>query len=189
MTGRHASVVPTLETDRLLLRPFVVEEDLDAYAAMMAEPDVCRYLGHAPCTRADAWRQLALFLGHEQLRGYTLHAVVERETGDLVGRVGLWNPEGWPGLEVGWTLALPAWGKGYATEAAAAWRDYAYEVLDAPELCSIVHRDNLPSARVAERIGHRPVRSFSHFGQPCVLYAQTRPGAGPGELSASLSGT
>jgi RimJ/RimL family protein N-acetyltransferase len=178
--------VPVLTTDRLLLRPFA-EGDLDAYTAMMAEPEVCRYLGHGPLEREEAWRQIALFVGHERLRGYTLQAAELRETGELVGRVGLWRPEGWPGLEVGWALALPAWGHGYATEAAAAWRDYAFDVLAAPELCSIVHRDNAPSAGVAERIGHWPVESFSFRGHPCVLYAQRRGRAGPSGSSASLS--
>jgi RimJ/RimL family protein N-acetyltransferase len=180
--------VPVLETTRLRLRPFT-ERDLDAYTAMMSEPEVCRYLGHGPLGREEAWRQIALFVGHEQLRGYTLQAAELRATGELVGRVGLWQPEGWPGLEVGWALALPAWGHGYATEAAAAWRDYAFDVLGAPEVCSIVHRDNAPSARVAERIGHRPVEAFSFRGHPCMLYAQQREGAGPSGSSASLSTT
>jgi RimJ/RimL family protein N-acetyltransferase len=178
--------VATIETERLLLRPFE-EADLDEYTAMMSHPEVCRYLGHEPLNRDEAWRQIALFLGHQVLRGYTIEAALERTTGRLVGRVGLWRPEGWPGLEVGWTLAHPAWGKGYATEAAAAWRDYAFEVLRTAELCSIVHRDNSRSASVAERIGHRPWRAMPHFGQPCVLYGQTRPGAGPPDASATLS--
>jgi len=179
-------VAATLETARLVLRPFVLD-DLEAYAAMMAEPEGCRYLGHDPLDRDDAWRQLALFLGHEALRGYSLQAVVERATGALVGRAGLWRPEGWPGLEVGWALAHPAWGRGYATEAAAAWRDHAFTELGATDLCSVVHKDNLRSARLAERIGHRPLEAVTIRGAPCVLYGQTRPGAGPPDPSATLS--
>jgi RimJ/RimL family protein N-acetyltransferase len=179
-------VAVTLETERLVLRPFV-EDDLDAYTAMMAEPEVCRYLGHDPLDRADAWRQLALFLGHEALRGHSQQAVVERSTGALVGRAGLWRPEGWPGLEVGWALAYPAWGRGYATEAASAWRDFAFDALGATELCSVVHKDNLRSARVAERIGHRPLEAVTIRGFPCILYGQARPGTGPAGPSATLS--
>lgn len=165
--------MPTLETERLLLRP-LEEADLDAYAAIMADPEVCRYLGHEPLTRDDAWRSMAMFLGHEQLRGWTNNAVVLKQTGELLGRCGLWRPEGWPGLEVGWTFGRFAWGQGFATEAAAAWRDYAFEALDVDELVSVIHRDNLRSVRVAERIGHRYLRDIEVRGFPCVLYGQLR---------------
>lgn len=168
--------MPTLETGRLLLRPFA-EGDLDAYAAIVADPEVMRYVGGRPLDRAEAWRQIALFLGHERLRGWTNNAVVDRATGALLGRCGLWRPEGWPGLEVGWMLGRAAWGHGYATEAALAWRDWTFAVLGARELVSVVHRDNLRSARVAERIGHRRLRDLELNGQPCVLWGQT-PGGG-----------
>ena len=109
----------TLETERLRLRMFR-ETDLDAYAAMSADPEVMRYLGATgePLTRREAWRQMAMFLGHWQLRGYGVWVVEERASGALVGRIGLFNPDGWPGLECIWTLARGAWGKGYATEGA-----------------------------------------------------------------------
>lgn len=168
--------MPVLETPRLLLRPFE-ERDLDEYAGIMANPDVVRFLGHPPLTRAEAWRSMAVFLGHERLRGWSNNAVVERATGRLLGRCGLWRPEGWPGLEVGWTLGRFAWGHGYATEAAAAWRDWAFAELGAGELVSVVHRDNERSAAVARRIGHEPWRDVEIQGHPCVLWGQHRPPA------------
>ena len=129
---------------RLVCARFV-EDDLDAYAAIVAEPEVCRYLGNGgPSTATDAWRQIAVFLGHAQLRGYSQEAaLVERSTGALVGRAGSGSREGWPGLEVGWVLAPWVWGRGYATEAGLAWRDYAFRELGATELVSLIHRDNL----------------------------------------------
>jgi RimJ/RimL family protein N-acetyltransferase len=168
---------PTLETDRLLLRP-LVEDDLDAYAAMLADPQVVEFLGSQPVDRAEAWRHLAFLVGHGVLRGWTNNAVIEKSTGRFLGRCGLWQPEGWPGLEVGWALAREAWGHGFATEAASAWRDWAFANLDADELVSVVHRDNIRSARVAERIGHRPLRPIEIRGHPCVLYGQPFPKAG-----------
>ena len=168
---------PTLETERLLLRP-LVEDDLDAYSAMMADAEVVEFLGTTPVDRADAWRHLALLVGHGVLRGWTNNAVIAKATGRFLGRCGLWQPEGWPGLEVGWALDRHAWGHGYATEAAAAWRDWAFAHLDADELISVVHRDNVRSARVAERIGHRRLRDIELRGHPCVLYGQRFPGRG-----------
>ena len=165
----------TLETARLVLRP-LRDGDLDAYAAMMADPEVARWVGAggAPSTRADAWRTMALLIGHGVLRGYTNHAVVERASGRFVGRVGLWFPEGWPGLELGWALDRSTWGKGYATEAALAWRDHAFDVMGVDELISVIRVDNARSAAVARRIGHQPWRDEEVQGSPCTIWGQTR---------------
>ena len=165
--------LPTLETDRLLLRP-LADEDLDAYAEIMADPDVVRYLGQAPNSREDAWRSMAMFLGHGVMRGYTNNAVIEKATGRFLGRCGLWFPEAWPGLEVGWVLGRFAWGSGFATEAGAAWRDYAFDVLGVDELISVIHVENQASQAVAERIGHRRWREQEVRGFPCFIYGQRR---------------
>lgn len=166
--------MPTLLSDRLLLRPWE-PADFEAYAALFANAEVMQYLGGAPMSREDAWRSLALLMGHAQLRGYTLQAVVERATGRLLGRCGLWQPEGWPGLEVGWALGRSAWGQGFATEAAKLWRDYAFAVLGAGETVSLIHPLNERSQRVARRIGHRPRGEVQVRGQTLQLWGQARP--------------
>src|SRR5690348_9308151 len=95
--------IPELTTARLRFRAFG-ESDLDAYAAIMADPEVTRFLGTPePMSRADAWRQMAMFLGHWVLRGFGLWAVEELESGRLIGRIGCHYPEGFPGFEVGYT--------------------------------------------------------------------------------------
>lgn len=162
-----------LETERLLMRPFV-DADLDEWAPIMADPEVVRYLTGEVMSRDDAWRAMAVFLGHDQLRGWSNNAVIDKADGRLLGRAGLWQPEGWPGLEVGWTFARPAWGHGYATEAALAWRDYAFDVLEAPELLSVIHRDNARSIAVAQRIGHVYLREIEIRGFPCLIFGQAR---------------
>jgi len=164
--------VPTLETERLILRP-LTEDDVDEFAAIVADPEVQRFMG-GPKTRVEAWRQLALFRGHDALRGFSQNAVVERSTGRVVGRSGLWLPEGWPGLEVGWVLARDTWGRGYATEAGRAWRDWAFDVLGADDLISIIHPQNVASVRVAERIGHAPRGVVTMFDGEFLVYGQTR---------------
>ena len=146
---------PTLETNRLILRQFK-EGDAEAYAAMCADPEVMRYLSATGelLTRADAWRQMSMFLGHWELRGYGTWAVEERATGNFVGRVGLHNPEGWPDRELGWTIAREFWGRGYAFEAARASIDYAFGVLRWTHLVSLVHPQNTRSSSLAERLGY-----------------------------------
>lgn len=150
------------------------ETDFETHAAMTADADVMRYLGGV-LDRAQSWRQLALHTGHWALRGYGNWAVEHEADGVLLGRCGLWNPEGWPGLEVGWKLARHAWGQGYATEAAGAAMSWAWTVLDAERLISIIHPDNAPSIRVAERLGLRPVRDDVVNGRPVVIFGIERP--------------
>ncbi|MFB4304828.1 GNAT family N-acetyltransferase [Actinomadura sp. GTD37] len=119
-------MIRVLETERLTLRP-LTGDDFDDYAAMMADPQVSDGLADpVGRTPADAWRSLALFIGHREIRGYSHWAVVERSTGRFVGRAGPWRPHGFPGLGVGWCLARAHWGKGYATEAARAAIAYCF---------------------------------------------------------------
>lgn len=163
----------TLETERLLLRQFR-DDDLDAFAAMSADLEVMEFLGPV-MSRRDAWRAMAMMLGHWQLRGYGSWAVEERATGQLLGRIGLYNPEGWPGLEVGWTLARAAWGRGYATEGARASLDYALDTLGADHVISVIDPDNARSIAVAERLGERYERMWDLDGNAVAIYGIARP--------------
>ncbi|MEI9888622.1 MAG: GNAT family N-acetyltransferase [Rhizomicrobium sp.] len=145
-------MIPRLETERLVLRE-VRNGDLDAWAAIMGDPDVARYVAPAPMTRDEAWRSMAASLGHWQLRGYGAWAVELKAGGAMIGRVGMINPEGWPGLEIGWTIGKAWWGKGYATEAAAASMRYAFLTQPVERLISNIDPDNTASQAVALRLG------------------------------------
>lgn len=164
----------TLETDRLILR-MLTGDDLDAYAAMCADAEVMRFLGEGqPLSRHMAWRHLAAMIGHWHMRGYGFWAVEERATGVFAGRIGCWYPEGWPGLEVGWTLCRPFWGRGYATEGARAALQFAFEHLQQPHMISLIHPENAASIRVAERLGERSTGPIDVFGKPALAYKITR---------------
>ena len=161
------------ETPRLRLRQFR-ESDLDAYATMLADPEVTRYLGDGrPLDRPNAWRSMAVMLGHWQLRGYGFWALEEKSTGALIGRGGLWFPEGWPLLEVGWALARTAWGHGYATELGHAALDIAF-AQGATRVCSVILPDNERSIRVAVRLGETFERTVHVAGLDCSLYTVQR---------------
>lgn len=166
---------PRLETARLILRGWR-GDDFEAHAAMTADPDVMRHVGGIR-DREQAWRQLAVHAGHWVLRGYGNWAVERKEDGVLLGRVGLWNPEGWPGLEIGWLLARNAWGQGYATEAAGAALDWAWGALDLERLISVIEHGNAASVRVAERLGMVRDGETTVSGQPVHVYAIQRPRA------------
>jgi len=163
-----------LKTERLILRMFR-EDDFESYADICADPEVTRYLGEGkPLARAEAWRQIAMILGHWQLRGYGIWAVEERESGELVGRIGFFNPEGWPGFELGWVLGRKHWGKGYASEGAKRALDYVFTETDREHVISLIHPDNHGSIRVAERLGERLEGRTQLFGHEVLIYGIDR---------------
>jgi RimJ/RimL family protein N-acetyltransferase len=142
--------VPTLTTDRLVLRGLRAS-DWDEYAAMNADPEVRRWLSGTLLSREEAWEQMASLLGQWALRGYGIFAV--ESEGRLAGRVGLLHFADWPEPELSWTLALPFWGRGLATEAVAAVRRWAFATLRRDRLVSYIKPENVRSRRVAEKLG------------------------------------
>ncbi len=166
-------IVPELETERLRLRGWR-DADLDDYAAMSADPAVMEFLGGV-VDRDAAWRSMALHAGHWLLRGYGLWALESRADRAFLGRVGLWNPEGWPGEEIGWKLARPAWGHGYATEAAQVVMRWAWSELGLPRLISVIDPRNERSIAVARRVGMDHVRDWRLNGATVRIYGIERP--------------
>ncbi|MDP9333876.1 MAG: GNAT family N-acetyltransferase [Actinomycetota bacterium] len=158
---------PTVETKRLLLRPFR-EEDVDAYAAVLQTRQVRASL-HLPddVGREQAWLGIAQQLGQWELRGTGQWALEEQATGTFVGRAGMHFPEraDWPGIEIGWALHPDHWGKGFATEAGAAAVEYAFVHHPVDALYSVILPENTASQAVARRLGFTlwEQRTFSHF--------------------------
>ena len=128
-----------VETDRLLLRQWK-EADFEHYAEYFADEEMAKYVGGLK-NRDEAWRSMALQIGHWALKGFGYWAVEEKATNDFVGSVGLWFSEGWPELELGYWLTRNMQGKGYATEAALKSREVAVDVLGAKTLVSYIHAD------------------------------------------------
>ena len=166
--------IPELRTERLLLRAFRFE-DHSRWAEIMRDERVGAGLGKpSGLTPHEAWLDLAVLTGHWLLRGYGHWALEELDSGELVGRVGLYYPPDWPGVEVGWTVAREHWGKGYAPEAGRAACRWAHEVLGAEYILSLIHPDNENSIRVAEKLGetlegHHQTRGFDLLVYGCDL--------------------
>jgi RimJ/RimL family protein N-acetyltransferase len=165
--------IPTITTARLTLRAWT-HDDIDTYARWMSDEETVRYIGGKTMDRADAWRSMATLAGSWILRGYGFWAVCETTTGALVGRVGLWNPEGWPGLEVGWLIGAEHRRKGYAVEAARASLAWGFATQRTDRLISIIHRDNAASIATALKLGERFVEEREVRGFPCTIYAIDR---------------
>lgn len=159
-------------TARLAFRQ-MTESDLDDLATLFANPDVMRYYSR-PKTRDEAqgWIDWNQRLYRDE--GFGLWTVTLRSTGEFVGDCGLTvqKPEGKREIEVGYHVRPDLQGKGYATEAAAACRDFATTVLGLHRLIAIIHPDNVPSQRVAEKIGLHAERELTHKDAPIRIYAR-----------------
>ena len=169
-----------LETERLILRPIDPERDFEPWAQCFADEETVRFLGGKVFDRANAWRNMAMVMGHWQIRGYGFFSVEEKATGDWVGRVGPWNPEGWPEPEVGWTIAKPHWRKGYAREAGRAAIDYALHTLGWPSVIHVILKGNAASIATAETLGSTFLREEPNLpgitDEPVLVYGQARQG-------------
>lgn len=142
-----------IETERLHLR-IQRAQDFDGFAQLLADEEACRYIGgHMP--RAAAWRKFLQMPGAWLIQGFGMFAVIEKATGEYLGNIGPWHPEGWPGTEVGWALRRSAWGKGYALEAARASIDWAFDSLGWTDVIHSIDVDNLASQQLAQRLGSR----------------------------------
>ena len=168
-----------LETERLTLRE-MTEEDLPALKCILQDPQVMYAYEHA-----FSDQEVRNWLDNQYRRyaqdGFGLWAVVLRETERMIGQCGLtWQetPNGRV-LEVGYLFQQAFWHRGYAAEAAAACRDYAFERLGAQRVYSIIRDNNLPSQAVARRNGMRPVGGFTkhYYGveMPHILFCSDRP--------------
>jgi RimJ/RimL family protein N-acetyltransferase len=145
-----------IETERLVLRP-PQAEDFEGFCELMADDSTARFIGGVQPPEA-VWRTLCLVSGAWTIRGFSMFSVIEKASGRWIGRLGPWQPEGWPGTEVGWGLLNSAQGQGYAIEGASAAMDYAVDNLGWSEIIHCIDEKNAPSIKVAERLGSRFLR-------------------------------
>lgn len=165
-----------LETERLLLRP-PCAEDFEAFARFAGDAEATRHIGGAQPPPV-AWRSLAALVGSWQLQGFSMFSVIEKAGGQWVGRIGPWQPYGWPGTEVGWSIGREHWGKGYAPEAARAAIDWAFEQLGWTEVIHTIAVDNANSKAVAAKLGSRYLRQGRlpepHHQHEVEIWGQSR---------------
>ena len=163
-----------LQTERLFLRELDAG-DLDFVASMLEDPGVTRFYPKR-YTRADAVGWIERQQARYAKDGYGLWLVLLRVELIPVGQVGLLRQEvnGIPTPEIGYLLAQRFWGRGLATEAAIATRDYAFGELNFDRVVSLIRPENLPSQGVARRIGMRPVGSTLHAGVEHLVFAIDR---------------
>jgi len=172
-------IAPIIETERLRLRAHRTD-DYAAAVALWSDPDVTRYIGGRPFTPEESWGRLLRYVGHWTVLHFGYWAVEEKATGDVIGELGFadYRRDLEPSLvgvpEIGWVFAPRAHGKGYATEgvqAAVAWGD---TYLASPQTACLIHPENRPSFRVAEKCGYRELQPAMYRGNPVMIWGRDR---------------
>jgi len=176
-------MIPTLETERLILRGHGVD-DFASCAAMWSDPAVVKFIGGQPSTEEQAWARLLRYVGHWELLGFGFWAIVERATAEFVGEIGAADfrrdvqpPIG--NLETGWVLARAAHGKGYATEAlraVLAWLDATFP--GKPTVC-VIEPAHTASLHVAKKVGYEPIGTRTYHGDEVMILRRLARGTSP----------
>ena len=165
--------IPTLETERLILREWR-ESDLTNFAKFLMDKEAARFV--RPCeTVGEAWRAMAYFAGHWSLRGFGNWSVERKDTGEHIGRCGTYFPMEWPEPEIGWCIYTEHQRQGFAAEAAAASLIFAYEKLGWKTAMSLIATDNAPSIALATRLGATSESSFQYNETDCAIYRHLNP--------------
>ena len=170
-----------LQTARLKLRPFT-DADFPVAHRLYTDPEVMRYVGHGPVRGESETRgMLAAYAAHQVAHGFSFWAIVERDTGALIGDAGLFYSQGTgPEVEVGYTLARTHWGCGYATEAARACVGAAFGPLGFEDVIALVVPQNKRSRRVAAKLGMLADGRRHAYGREHLVFRLQRHQAGDG---------
>ncbi len=165
-----------IHTPRLILRPPVME-DFSGWVQFASEEETMRHLGGVQ-PPASTWRAFMSMAGAWALQGFAMFSVIDRASGQWIGRIGPWQPEGWPGTEVGWGIMQAHVGRGLAYEAAVASIDWSFANLGWSEVIHCIAPDNFGSQALAARLGssnHGPTQLPPPFSEVAVdRWAQSR---------------
>jgi len=176
-----------LDTPRLFLRPLCTD-DLDGLCAIYGDVEVMRYVGKGARTRDETRESLLRMVGHWQRHGFGMWAVIEKDENRLIGRCGLCFLDNTLEVELGYTLARAAWGKGLATEAAHACLRHGFGVLGLDRIVAVARPANRASRRVMEKVGMRFEKNGHFYSADVVYYAISRrayaSAAGPGQTAS-----
>jgi ribosomal-protein-alanine N-acetyltransferase len=163
-----------LTTARLQLQPFD-KLHFDGLRTLNTSPEVMRYISGRPETAEETAALIARVKAAWATLGYAWWAFIDRESGRLIGSGCIQNMERNPAhpLEIGWRLSPDAWGKGYATEAAEAMADFAFNSLGSEELCAVCHLENTGSEKIMKRLGmhYRGIERW--YGTDTKVYVMT----------------
>lgn len=163
-----------LETERLLIRPFTLE-DLPRLVEMRSDPEVNIYLGGMKMQNPDSLaKRIAFYIDCSEKYGFGMSAMIWKETGEIIGWSGLQPLDGTDEIEVGYGMIKEFWGKGIASEAAHAWLDFGFNEKNLERIVAVAYPENRNSWGVMEKLGMRYEKTAEHYGANCVFYTISR---------------
>jgi ribosomal-protein-alanine N-acetyltransferase len=163
-----------IRTERLTIRAFTIDDVPAIHAALYGDADAMHFIGGAHTV--ERTRQgIAGYIEHQRAVGYSFWAVVEEATGTVIGEAGLYPMNGsGPDIELGYALGSPWWGRGYATEAAGAILQAAFDHLGAQRVVAVAKRENTRSLHVLGKLGFRPEGEVQAWGARQLLFIRDR---------------
>ena len=159
-----------LETERLLMRPFTLD-DLPRLIEQRSDPRVNQYLGGTEMQNAESLTErIKFYIKCHEKYGFGMSAMIWKETGETIGWSGLqpldWTTE----IEVGYGMIRKFWGVGIGTEAARAWLEFGFNVVKLKRIVAVAYPANEKSWRIMEKIGMKREKIETHYGAQCVFY-------------------
>lgn len=172
-------IIPTINTPRLTLRGFSTQ-DFDRFAEIWGMPEVVRYIGGKPKSRAAAWTSFLCNAGQWQITGFGQWAIEDRASNTMIGQVGFFHGsrelgddfDGCP--ETGWVLTPEAQNQGLGLEAALVAHDWFDRVIKGLLVC-VLAAENVASMKVAQNLGYKPLRQIMLDGEMAQLMTRPRP--------------
>ncbi len=164
--------IPTLETERLILREWRAN-DLDRFAAFRADKHMTRFI--RKLNRDESWAHICFYMGHWTMRGFGPWCLTRKDSGEQIGYCGPYFPHDWPEAEISWAIYSDHQRQGFATEAAKASLRFAYEALHWKTAISLIADENSASIAVAKRIGAQEESAFTRRNIQCTIYRHLPP--------------
>lgn len=159
----------------------MISDDLEDLLEIFTDPKVMASFGGSPFSESQMRGWLGRNLSHQQEHGYSLFSVIHRSEGKLIGNCGLEHMDlhGKAVVELGYDFSSRYWGRGLATEAASAVRDFAFETLELERLVSLIRVHNVASQRVSQKLGMSSQGTMSENGIEYSIYSIDRSGQQP----------
>ena len=162
----------TIETSRLILRPFTVD-DTEASLEMSKDPKVMKYLGGAYTGTFEEHREMLLKapIGDYEKYGFGRHAIIHKETGEYMGFNGLKYIEELDEVDIGWRIKVKFWRQGYAYESAVPCVEFAFNDLGLNRIVSLANVNNIASTELMKKLGMTYEKEIHIYNEDAVYYA------------------
>ncbi|NEO29512.1 MAG: GNAT family N-acetyltransferase [Symploca sp. SIO3C6] len=164
--------MPDLETARLKLRKFTLDDADDLYR-IYDNPEVMKYVGNGARTRKETEAGLLSMIQHWQQHDFGMWAVIHQQDHILIGRCGLCFLDKTTEVELGYLFDKFYWGRGLATEASLAALKYGFEVVKLKRIVAVAKPENLASRRVMEKVGMKYEKDAHYYDSDVVYYSIT----------------